>query len=31
MRIGMVFPQAEIGPDPGAVKAIAQAAEKLGC
>ena len=30
MRIGMVFPQAEIGPDPGAVRAIAQAAEELG-
>ena len=30
MRIGMVFPQAEIGPDPGAVEAIAQAAENLG-
>ena len=30
MQIGMVFPQAEIGPDRGAVKAIAQAAENLG-
>ena len=30
MRIGVVFPQAEIGPDPGAVKALAQAAEELG-
>ena len=30
MQIGMVFPQAEIGPDRGAVKAIAQAAEDLG-
>ena len=30
MRIGVVFPQAEIGPDPGAVKAFAQAAEDLG-
>ena len=30
MQIGMVFPQAEIGPDRGAVKAIAQTAENLG-
>ena len=30
MRIGMVFPQAEIGPDPSTVKAIAQTAENLG-
>ena len=30
MRIGVVFPQAEIGPDAGAVKAFAQAAEDLG-
>ena len=30
MRIGVVFPQAEIGPDPEAVKAFAQAAEDLG-
>ena len=30
MQIGMVFPQAGIGPDPGAVKAIAQTAESLG-
>ena len=30
MRIGVVFPQAEIGPDPGAVEAFAQAAEELG-
>ena len=30
MQIGMVFPQAGIGPDPGAVKAIAQTAENLG-
>ena len=30
MQIGMVFPQAGIGPDPGTVKAIAQTAETLG-
>jgi len=30
MRIGAVFPQIEIGPDPGAVKAFAQAAEQMG-
>ena len=30
MHIGVVFPQTEIGPDPGAVKAFAQAAEDLG-
>ncbi|MFW6074426.1 MAG: LLM class F420-dependent oxidoreductase, partial [Chloroflexota bacterium] len=30
MRIGVVFPQTEIGPDAGAVKAYAQAAEDLG-
>ena len=30
MQIGMVFPQAGIGPDSGAVKAIAQTAESLG-
>ena len=30
MRIGVVFPQAEIGPDPEAVKAFAQTAEDLG-
>ena len=30
MRIGVVFPQAEIGPDPGAVMAFARAAEELG-
>ena len=30
MRLGVVFPQTEIGPDPGAVRAFAQAAEELG-
>src|SRR6476659_4040741 len=30
MRLGAVFPQTEIGPDPGAVRAFAQAAEELG-
>lgn len=30
MRIGVVFPQTEIGPDPGAVRDYAQAAEGLG-
>lgn len=30
LRIGAVFPQNEIGDDPGAVKAFAQAAEGLG-
>ena len=30
MRIGVVFPQTEIGPDAGAIKAFAQAAEDLG-
>ncbi len=30
MRIGAVFPQTEIGPDPGAVREWAQAAEALG-
>ena len=30
MRIGVIFPQTEIGPDPGAVRAFAQAAEDLG-
>jgi|SRR6266508_3714032 len=30
MRIGVVFPQTEIGPDPGAVRAYAQAARDLG-
>jgi len=30
MRIGVVFPQTEIGPDPGAVRAYAHGAEGLG-
>ena len=30
MRIGVVFPQTEIGADPGAVREYAQAAEELG-
>jgi probable F420-dependent oxidoreductase len=30
MRIGVVFPQTEIGEDPGAVRAYAQAAQDLG-
>ena len=30
MKLGAVFPQTEIGADPGAVKAFAQAAESLG-
>ena len=30
MRYGVIFPQTEIGPDPGAVRAFAQAAEGLG-
>src|SRR5215475_7588104 len=30
MRIGVVFPQTEIGSDPGAVREYAQAAEELG-
>jgi probable F420-dependent oxidoreductase len=30
MQIGVVFPQTEIGPDPGAVRAYAQRAEQLG-
>ena len=30
MRYGVIFPQTEIGPDPGAVRAFAQAAEDLG-
>ena len=30
MRIGVVFPQIEIGPDPAAVRDYAQAAESLG-
>src|ERR1700729_3158793 len=30
MRIGVVFPQTELGGDPGAVRAYAQRAEELG-
>jgi len=30
MQIGVVFPQTEIGPDPGAVRSYAQGAEQLG-
>ena len=30
MKVGVVFPQTEIGPDPGAVRAYAEAAEGLG-
>ena len=30
MKLGVVFPQTEIGPDPGAVREFAQAAEELG-
>jgi probable F420-dependent oxidoreductase len=30
MRIGVVFPQVEIGADPGGVRAFAQAAEEIG-
>ena len=30
MRVGVVFPQTEIGPDPGAVREYVQAAESLG-
>lgn len=30
IRIGVIFPQTEIGPDPGAVRAFAEAAEDLG-
>lgn len=30
MKLGVVFPQTEIGADPGAVRAFAQAAEELG-
>ena len=30
MRIGVTFPQTEIGPDPGAVREYVQAAEELG-
>ena len=30
MRMGAIFPQTEIGQDPGAVREFAQAAESLG-
>jgi probable F420-dependent oxidoreductase len=30
LRIGVVFPQTEIGPDPGGVKAYAQAVQQMG-
>jgi probable F420-dependent oxidoreductase len=30
VKLGVVFPQTEIGPDPGAVREFAQAAEELG-
>jgi probable F420-dependent oxidoreductase len=30
VQLGVVFPQTEIGPDPGAVRAFAQAAEEIG-
>ena len=30
MQLGVVFPQTEIGADPGAVRDYAQAAEALG-
>ena len=30
MKVGVVFPQTEIGSDPGAVREYAQAAESLG-
>jgi hypothetical protein len=30
MKAGVVYPQIELGGDPGAVKAFAQAAEDLG-
>jgi probable F420-dependent oxidoreductase len=30
MHVGVVFPQTEIGPDPGAIRDYAQAAEELG-
>lgn len=30
MRLGVVFPQTEIGSDPGAIRAYAEAAEELG-
>src|SRR5271165_6782129 len=30
MRVGVVFPQTEIGADPGGIRAFAEAAEQLG-
>ena len=30
MRLGVIFPQTELPPDPGAIRAYAQAAEELG-
>jgi hypothetical protein len=30
MNVGVVFPQTEIGNDPGAIRAYAQAAEDMG-
>ena len=30
MQVGVVFPQTEIGPDPGGVRELAQAAQELG-
>ena len=30
MKVGVIFPQTEIGDDPGAVRAFAQATEDLG-
>ena len=30
MQVGVVFPQTEIGPDPGAVRAYAEAVEEMG-
>lgn len=30
MRIGVVFPQTEIGNDPGAIREFAQAVEEMG-
>ena len=30
MKLGVVFPQTEIGPDPGGVREFAQATQELG-
>ena len=30
MQLGVVFPQTEIGADPGGLRAFAQAAEEIG-